>query len=82
MQVEDPQVPAPPVDVLDPLDVLLMQRNFLQGEDLTLVVLGPSADHVLRDWTDRDTAIDEPPCSRHTDLCCPFSQPVVRLILK
>lgn len=51
LQVEDPQVSAPPVDVFDPLDVLLMQRNFLQGEDLTLVVLGPSADHVLCDWT-------------------------------
>lgn len=53
MQVEDPQVPAPPVDMLDPLDVLLVQRNFLQREDLTLVVLGPSADHVLCDWRDR-----------------------------
>lgn len=55
LQVEDPQVSAPPVDVLDPLDVLLMQRNFLQGEDLTLVVFGPPANHFLCDWTDTDT---------------------------
>lgn len=50
LQVEDPQVSAPPVDVLHPLDVLLVQRNLLQGEDLALVVLGPLADQVLCDW--------------------------------
>ena len=54
LQVEDPQVSAPPVDVFDPLDVLLVKRNFFQREDLTLVVLGPPADHVLCDWTDRE----------------------------
>lgn len=50
LQVEDPQLPAPAADVLDPLDVLLVQRNFLQGEDLALVVLRPAADHLLCDW--------------------------------
>ncbi|KAG7218634.1 hypothetical protein INR49_019993, partial [Caranx melampygus] len=43
--VEDLQVPTPPVQVFDPLDVLLMQRHFLQGEDLTLVVFSSAADH-------------------------------------
>lgn len=50
LQVEDPQLPAPAADVLDPLDVLLVQRNFLQGEDLALVVLSPAADHLFCDW--------------------------------
>lgn len=57
LQVQDPQLPAPPVDVLDLLDVLLMQRDFLQREDLTLVVLGPPANHVLCDWTDTQTSL-------------------------
>ncbi len=35
LQVEDLQISAPPVDMIDLLDVLLMQRNFLQREDLT-----------------------------------------------
>lgn len=49
LQVEDPQLPTPPVEVFDPLDVLLMQRNFLQGEDLTLIVLGAPADQIFCD---------------------------------
>lgn len=55
LHVEDLQVSAPPLDVLDLLDVLLMQRNFLQGEDLAVVVLGPPADQVLRDWAHKNT---------------------------
>lgn len=50
LQVEDPQLPAPPVHVFDPLDVLLVQRNLLQGEDLAVVVLGPPTDQLLCDW--------------------------------
>lgn len=55
MQVEDPQLPTPPVKVLNPFDILLMERNFLQGEDLTLIVLSPLADHVLCNWMDTQT---------------------------
>lgn len=44
LKIKDLQIPAPALDVLDPLDVLLMQGDLLQGEDLTLVVLGATPD--------------------------------------
>lgn len=45
--------------MFDLLDVLLVQRDFLQGQDVAVVVLGPAADHVLCDWTD-ETHKDRP----------------------
>lgn len=57
LQVQDPQVPAPSVNVFDFLDVLLVQRNLLQGEDLTVIVLSSAADHVLCDWTDKTETV-------------------------
>lgn len=38
------------MDVLDPLDILLMEGNLLQGEDLTIIVFGSAADQILTDW--------------------------------
>lgn len=52
LQVEDPQLPTPPVNVLNPFNILLMERNFLQGEDLTLIVLSTPTDYILCNWTD------------------------------
>lgn len=49
LQVQDPQLPAPAANVLDPLEVLLVKGNFLQREDLALVVLRPAADHLFCD---------------------------------
>lgn len=49
LQVEDPQLPAPAANVLDPLEVLLVKGNFLQREDLALVVLRTTADHLFGD---------------------------------
>lgn len=57
LQVEDLQVPAPAVDVLDLLDVLLVKRDFLQGQDLAIVVLGPPPDHFLCDCVETTTLI-------------------------
>ena len=49
LQVEDLELSAPLLQVFNPLDVLLMEGQFLQGEDLPLVVLRPPSHHVLRD---------------------------------
>lgn len=49
LQVEDSQVTAPPVQVLEPLDVLLVERELLEREDLTVVVFRAPAYHVLGD---------------------------------
>ena len=49
LQVEDLELSAPLLQVFNPLDVLLMEGHFLQGEDLPLVVLRPPPHHVLRD---------------------------------
>lgn len=62
LQVEDPQLPAPPVHMLDPLDVLLVQRNLLQGEDLTVVVLGPPPDQLLCDWMGKKHGVHKVLC--------------------
>lgn len=40
------------MDVLDPLDVLLMEGNLLQGEDLTIIVFCSAADQILTDWAE------------------------------
>ncbi len=37
--------------MLDPLDVLLMEGNLLQGEDLPIIVFCSAADQILADWS-------------------------------
>lgn len=51
VQVQDLQAPAPQLQVLDPLDVLLVQRDLLQGPDLTIVVLRTPPQQLLCDCT-------------------------------
>ncbi len=40
--------------MLDPLDVLLMEGNLLQGEDLPIIVFCSAADQILADWSQRE----------------------------
>ncbi len=40
--------------MLDPLDVLLMEGNLLQGEDLPVIVFCSAADQIFADWSQRE----------------------------
>lgn len=58
--------------MLDPLDVLLMEGNLLQGKDLPIIVFCSAADQILTDWSESERERISLPTAKpqkHIGLC-------------